>query len=288
MSLKKLYYFILPALLLILLSGTAVFADSPLENVLSEEKVIRLATTTSTENSGLLHYLLPDFENKSAYKVHVIAVGTGKALRMGKDGDVDVLLVHAPEAEKEFVRKAYGIKRYAVMYNDFVIIGPDRDPASIRNSSSAQIALQSILISESLFISRGDDSGTHKKEKMIWASADVIPKGQWYREIGQGMGKAIQIADELGAYTLTDRGTWLSYKDKTSLKLLYQGNADLFNPYGIIAVNPKRYSGINYNGANALIKWLTSKQGQRLISQYKKDGQVLFIPSADSINNDNK
>ena len=215
-------------------------------------------------------------------------MGTGKALRMGKDGDVDVLLVHAPEAEKEFIHKGYGIKRHAVMYNDFVIIGPDSDPASIRNSSSTRAAFQSIQINKSLFISRGDDSGTHKKEKNIWASADVNPKGQWYREIGQGMGKAIQIADELGAYTLTDRGTWLSYKDKTSLKLLYQGDADLFNPYGIIAVNPKRYSGINYNGADALINWLTSQQGQRLISQYKKLGQVLFIPSADSINNNNK
>lgn len=277
-------FFITHTFLFFLFSFTVSAFDNPLtENLLPESKVIRLATTTSTENSGLLHHLLPHFENQSGYIVHVIAVGTGKALRMGKDGDVDVLLVHALDAEKEFIKKGYGVKRHTVMYNDFVIIGPDNDPASIRETTSIQSAFQNIQLKQSLFISRGDDSGTHKKENNIWISAKIIPQGQWYREIGQGMGKAIQISDELGAYTLTDRGTWLSYKDKTSLKLLFEGDEYLFNPYGIIAVNPKRYSDINIQGADALIKWLTSTQGQQLIGQYKTHGQVLFTPSANVI-----
>jgi tungstate transport system substrate-binding protein len=250
----------------------------------ASNKIIRLATTTSTENSGLLHYLLPKFEKDTGYQVHVIAVGTGKALRMGKDGDVDIILVHALKAEKYFVDQGYGVKRYAVMYNDFVIIGSDKDPASIRSSSSSNQAFQSIASTNSLFISRGDDSGTHKKEKNIWKSANIDlqgkSQGKWYREIGQGMGKAIQISNELEAYTLTDRGTWLSYKDKVNLKLLYQGDKNLFNPYGIIAINPKRYSDTNINGANALIKWMISEKGQQLIGEYKIDGQVLFTPSA--------
>lgn len=242
-------------------------------------KTIRLATTTSTENSGLLNYLFPHFKNDSGYNVHVIAVGTGKAIRMGRDGDVDVILVHALEAEQEFVKKEFGVKRYPVMYNDFVIIGAANDPASIKSSTSVQNVFKRIQNSKSLFISRGDDSGTHKKEKKLWTSAHIQPEGTWYREIGQGMGKAIQIADELGAYTLTDRGTWLSLKDKTNLEILYQDNSLLFNPYGIIAVNPKRYPDINIEGANTLINWLTSKHGQHLIGQYKIANQVLFKPS---------
>lgn len=244
-------------------------------------KTLRLATTTSTENSGLLNYLFPHFKNDTGYNIHVIAVGTGKAIRMGRDGDVDVILVHALDAEKEFVKKGFGVKRYSVMYNDFVIIGPSDDTASLKNSTSIQDAFKRIHSSKSLFISRGDDSGTHKKEKKLWASANIQPEGAWYREIGQGMGKAIQIANELYAYTLTDRGTWLSYKDKTNLEILYEGQKLMFNPYGIIAVNPKRYPDINIEGANALINWLTSKKGQSLIGQYKIENQFLFKPSAE-------
>ena len=251
-------------------------------NATSSPKIIRLATTTSTENSGLLHYLLPFFKQKTGYTVHVIAVGTGKALKMGREGDVDVLLVHALEAEQEFVDKGYGAKRYPVMYNDFVIIGAAEDPAGIKNSISIDTAFKNIQTTKSLFISRGDDSGTHKKEKKIWAAAKITPKGSWYREIGQGMGKAIQMANELAAYTLTDRGTWLSYNNKVELTILYQGEQSLFNPYGIIAVSPERYSDININGAKTLINWLISKQGQTLIGQYKKNGQVLFTPSAET------
>jgi len=264
-------------LLTILLFSSLVQASTPSQ---AATKTIRMATTTSTDNSGLLNYLFPHFKNDTGYSVHIIAVGTGKAIRMGVDGDVDVLLVHAPEAEQKFVDSGFGVKRYPVMYNDFVIIGDPKDQASIRNSTSVQDAFKKIQSNESLFISRGDDSGTHKKEKKIWVAANLDPEGQWYREIGQGMGKAIQIANELGAYTLTDRGTWLSYKDKTHLEVVYQGDSLLFNPYGIIAVNPERYSDTNIDGANSLINWLTSAQGQKLIGQYKIENQVLFKPSA--------
>lgn len=252
------------------------------------KKTIRMATTTSTDNSGLLTYLLPEFANDTGYRVHVIAVGTGKALRLGRDGDVDVVLVHAIGAETEFVNQGHGVKRHPVMYNDFVIIGDPSDPAGIKNSTSINDAFSRIKAKESLFISRGDDSGTHKKEKNIWLSANVIPEGKWYREVGQGMGKVIQIANELGAYTLTDRGTWLGYRDKVEMRILYQGDAQLFNPYGIIAVNPANYPDINQHGANALIDWMTSKKGQKLIGQYKKFNQVLFTPSAESASIVNK
>ncbi len=257
-----------------------IFSEICFATPSSSQNTVRLATTTSTENSGLLNYLLPKFEAATGYSVHVIAVGTGKALRMGKDGDVDVILVHALQAENEFVKNHFGIKRYPVMYNDFVILGPEGDPASIKKAATLQGAFLNIRNNKSIFISRGDDSGTHKKERNIWASANILPEGHWYREIGQGMGKAIQMANELGAYTIADRGTWLSYKDKTDLKVLYQGDDSLFNPYGIIAINPKRYNDINFKGATALIDWMTSESGQHLIGQYKIDEQVLFTPSA--------
>lgn len=247
-----------------------------------ENEIIRMATTTSTDNSGLLTYLLPEFKNDTGFQVHVIAVGTGKALRLGRDGDVDVVLVHALGAEQDFVNNQFGIKRYPVMYNDFVIIGDPVDPAGIKNSTSIDEVFSKIKSTGSLFISRGDDSGTHKKEKKIWQSAAIDSFGSWYREAGQGMGKVIQIANELGAYTLTDRGTWLSYKGKVNMDILYEGDARLFNPYGIIAVNVERYPDINNKGANELIAWITSKRGQQLIGNYKKFDQVLFTPSADT------
>ena len=241
---------------------------------------IRLATTTSTENSGLLKYLLPRFTAATGYKVHVIAVGTGKALRMGRDGDVDVVLVHAPAAEKKFIAEGYGEKRYPVMYNDFVIIGPANDPAAIRKANSADVAMKRIADHSAIFVSRGDDSGTHIKEKSLWNNAQQEPKGDWDREAGQGMGKVIQIANELDAYTLADRGTWITYQNKTALKLLFQGDPILHNPYGIIAVNPKRYPDANYAGALALINWLISDTGQALIGDFKIASFQLFTPSA--------
>ena len=246
----------------------------------AQTKIIRLATTTSTENSGLLGLLLPRFTQQTGYRVHVIAVGTGKALRMGRDGDVDVVLVHAPRAEAEFVANGFGAQRHSVMYNDFVLIGPAHDPAGINTAPSVTDAMQRIANHSALFISRGDDSGTHKKELTLWDTIQLQTRGNWYREAGQGMGKVIQIADEMEAYTLTDRGTWLAYRDKSSLRLLFAGDPLLHNPYGIIAVNPKRFPDINYNGANKLITWITAEPAQSLIASYQIAGSRLFTPSA--------
>ena len=240
--------------------------------------LIRLATTTSTENSGLLETLLPAFQARTGYRVHVIAVGTGKALRMARDGDVDVVLVHAPKAEKAFVAEGHGEKRYPVMHNDFVLVGPPTDPAGVRSATSAADAFRRIAAAQALFVSRGDDSGTHKKELSLWQAAAVEPVEPWYREAGQGMGKVLQMADEMGAYTLTDRGTWLAMKDHLRLSLLYQGDAGLFNPYHIIPVNPARHPQVNHAGAMALVKWLTGSEGQRRIAAFRKEGQQLFVP----------
>lgn len=244
--------------------------------------IIRLATTTSTDNSGLLSYLLPAFENQTGYQVHVIAVGTGKALRMGRDGDADVLLVHAPEAEIEFVESNYGKKRHFVMYNDFVLVGPASNPANVQIDGDINKALQQIGEHKSTFISRGDNSGTHKKELGLWKASDISPKGKWYIEVGQGMGKVLQMAAELDAYTLTDRGTWLAYQDRSPLKILNQGDPKLYNPYHIIAVNPERFPDNNYQGANALISWITSTTGQSLIGKFSFNDKLLFTPSANA------
>ena len=243
-------------------------------------RTIRLATTTSTDNSGLLAYLLPEFEKSTGYRVHVIAVGTGKALRMGRDGDADVLLVHAPEAEKEFVDAGYGNIRRAVMYNDFVLVGPDPVSATVEISDDIFQALAQIANNELTFISRGDNSGTHKKELGLWRTIDIDPAGRWYREVGQGMGKVLQMAAELDAYTLTDRGTWLAYRDRLPLVIVSQNDPHLHNPYHIIAVNPERYNYINSDGAEALISWIISSTGQSLIGRYTINDTLLFTPSA--------
>lgn len=260
----------------------ALLSFSAMAAEVDSSKTLRLATTTSTENSGLLQHLLPYFERETGYRVHVIAVGTGKALRMGRDGDVDVVLVHAPAAEQKFVEEGAGVKRIDVMYNDFVIVGPAEDPASVGSSTSGIDALGKIAKNQAIFISRGDDSGTNKKELSLWKDASIKPQGDWYREAGQGMGKVLQMAGELSAYTLTDRGTWLAYQGKSPLKIAYQGDPALFNPYGIIAVNPSRYPDINNAGAQALIDWVTSPAGQKLIGSYMVAGSLLFTPSADT------
>lgn len=261
---------------LVILMGALVAAGASA----AEEKIIRLATTTSTENSGLLNYLLPEFKRDTGYTVHVIAVGTGKALRMGRDGDVDLVLVHARPAEERFVAEGHGISRRDVMYNDFVLVGPPTDPAGIRGSRSAEGALRRIAGGGHPFVSRGDDSGTHKKERSLWEAADIAPGGSWYREAGQGMGKVLQISSELDAYTLTDRGTWLAMKKKLPLDLLLEGDERLHNPYGIIAVSPDRHPHTDVSGASALADWITSTKGQRLIGDYRVNGERLFIPNA--------
>lgn len=260
----------------------ALLASSPA--LALDKAVIRLATTTSTENSGLLDYLLPKFEQDCACQVHVIAVGTGKALKLGEDGNVDVVLVHARPAEDAFVAAGHGIGRRDVMYNDFVLIGPPADPARIKGGDSVVNAMRKIAHSHARFISRGDDSGTDKMEKNYWKQAGIVPTAdnepRWYFSAGQGMGEVLTMAAEMRAYTLTDRGTYVSYRAKLGLPVLLEGDAAMFNPYGIIAVNPKKYPDINYQGAMALIDWLTSEPGQRLIADYQVDGEQLFVPSA--------
>ena len=264
----------------IILTFILLFLLNPAQSADGKPDIIRMATTTSTENSGLLKSLLPAFEQKSGQKAHVIAVGTGKALRMGRDGDVDLVLVHAPAAEARFIQAGYGVDRHAVMYNDFVIVGPVEDPSGISQGSDASDSLQKIAGHQALFISRGDDSGTHKKELDLWKKAGITPRGEWYREAGQGMGKVLQMSGELDAYTLTDRGTWLAFQAKLPLKIIVEGDPRLYNPYSIMAVNPKRHPDTNYSGASALIRWITSHQGQQIIGDYTIAGQHLFTPSA--------
>jgi tungstate transport system substrate-binding protein len=271
--------------LLNLLLSIALFAWCAVAPAAASDnnKIIRMATTTSTENSGLLKYLLPKFTAATGYTVHVIAVGTGKALRMGQDGDVDVVLVHAPPAEQKFVAAGYGEKRYPVMFNDFVILGPANDPAKIASAKSAADALLRIAKAKAIFVSRGDDSGTDKKEHRIWNSVNYTPKGSWYRQAGQGMGKVIQMANELNGYTLSDRGTWIAFTKKTDLKLLFEGDSTLRNPYGIIEVSAKRFPDLNHAGAKAIIKWIRSDSGQKLIADYRIDGFQLFTPDANMV-----
>ena len=250
---------------------------------MADTTFIRLATTTSTDNSGLLDILLPAFEKNKAFKVKVISVGTGKALRLLREGDVDVVLVHARSAEDKLVADGYAVNRRDVMYNDFVLVGPDSDPADIRGTTDATKALSRIVASKSLFISRGDTSGTHKKELQLWEQAGISPQGQWYREAGQGMGKVLQIAGELDAYSLTDRGTWLAYRNKAPLVIVTEGDKRLFNPYGIIAANPARYPDANYSGAMALINWITSPAAQNMIGNFTIDERRLFVPMHDPV-----
>lgn len=247
----------------------------------ADAKVVKLATTTSTAASGLLDYLLPKFEAKCSCKVNVIAVGTGKALKLGEDGNVDVVLVHARPAEDAFVAAGHGIDRKDVMYNDFVLIGPNNDPGGIKGEKDVLTAMKKIAEAKWKFVSRGDDSGTDQMEKSYWKTLNLQPAGQrWYYSAGQGMGEVLMMSGEMRAYTLTDRGTYISFKDKIGLPILMQGDARMSNPYGIIAVNPKKYPKTNYQGATELINWITSPEGQKLIGEFKVGGEQLFVPSA--------
>jgi tungstate transport system substrate-binding protein len=244
------------------------------------QQVIRLSTTTSTENSGLLKWLLPAFEAKTASRVHVISVGTGKALELAKNGDVDVTLVHARPLEDKFVADGFGVDRRDVMYNDFIVVGPEADPAGIKGGKDVIASFQKIAASRAKFISRGDNSGTDVMEKGYWTSAGTKPAGANYLSAGLGMGEVLNMAAELQAYTLTDRATYGAYKAKTGLAILVEGDKRMFNPYGIIAVNPARHKDVNYKGAKLLIDWITSPEGQQRISAFKPAGEQLFFPSA--------
>lgn len=244
------------------------------------EERIRLATTTSTENSGLLKALNPPFEKKHGIRVDVIAVGTGKALELGRNGDADVVFVHSRPAEDKFIAEGHGVNRRDVMYNDFVILGSPDDPAGIKGAGSAAAALKKIASAGAPFVSRGDDSGTHKKEKALWTAAGVEPEGAWYLSVGQGMGASLTIADEKGAYILADRGTYLAYLGKIGLQVAVEGDDALFNPYGIMAVNPARWAQSSYVAAMAYIGWVTSAEGQKIIREFTIGGPPLFTPVA--------
>ncbi len=249
---------------------------------LAAEGRLRLSTTTSTENSGLLAVLIPPFEARFKLRVDVIPVGTGRALKLAEGGDVDVTLVHAPELEERFLKQGFGINRRYVMYNDFVIVGPPHDPAGIKNAPDAKSAFRRIAQTKDLFISRGDRSGTHIKELNLWGKTGLSPSLPWYLEAGRGMGAVLVIADQKRAYTLTDRGTFLSFRQKLDLHILVEGDPALFNPYHVIATNPARHPHVNYLGAMLLIGWLTSPEGQEIIATFGAEdfGRPLFIPAA--------
>jgi tungstate transport system substrate-binding protein len=246
-------------------------------------KEMIMATTTSTQDSGLLDYLLPIFEKETGIKIKVVAVGSGQALQMGTDGNADVLLVHSPAKEKEFMDKKDGVRREDVMYNDFVIVGPEADPAKISGIKTGVDAFKAISDGKATFISRGDDSGTHTKEKSVWTAAKIEPKGDWYVSAGQGMGAVLTMSDEKQAYTLTDRATYLTMVKKgLKLKILVEGDKLLLNPYGVIAVNPAKSPKIQNDLANKFIDWIISVPTQEKIAAFKKEefGISLFTPSS--------
>jgi len=241
---------------------------------------IKMATTTSTDNSGLLKVLLPKYEAKCNCKVRVISVGTGKAMELGKNGDVDVVLVHARPSEDKFVAEGHGVNRKDVMYNDFILVGPQSDPAGIKKQKSIIDAFKQLGEGKSRFISRGDNSGTDQMEKSYWKDAGIAPKGAWFVSAGLGMGEVLTMAGEMKGYTLSDRATYGAYRAKTGLDIVLAGDPKMFNPYGVIAVNPKKYPALNYDGAMDFANWITSPEGQKTIAEFKVSGEQLFFPSA--------
>ena len=250
---------------------------------LATDKFIIVASTTSTENSGLFEFLLPKFSAKTGINVRVVAVGTGQAIKNAQNGDADVLFVHHKPSEEQFVAAGFGVERYDVMYNDFVIIGPGSDPAHINGINDATQALAAIATAQVPFASRGDDSGTHKKELSLWASAGIdvrTASGSWYRETGSGMGATLNIASSMNAYLLGDRATWLNFGNKDELELLLERDPRLYNQYGIILVNPKKHPHVKADLGQQFIDWLISAQGQQLIGEYRINGRQAFFPNA--------
>jgi tungstate transport system substrate-binding protein len=249
----------------------------------AEERFIVVASTTSTEDSGFFHYVLPKFEKHSGVDVRVVVVGTGEAIELAERGDADVLFVHHKPSEQAFVDEGFGVKRYPVMWNDFIVVGPRADPADIEGMKDAAGAFNKIADAKASFASRGDDSGTHKKELEIWEAADVnVDKasGTWYRELGQGMGPTLNTAAGMDAYTLSDRGTWISFNNRQDLDVLVQGDPNLLNQYGVILVSPKKHPHVKAEAGQEFIDWLLSKEGQRVIGSYNLKGQQLFHPNA--------
>lgn len=253
------------------------FADSAFA-----QETLRLATTTSAYETGLLDYIFPPFEKKHDVKIHIISVGTGKAITLGENGDVDVILVHARGAEDKFINDGCGVNRRDVMYDDFVILGPKNDPAKISGLNNAKEALQRIYQTKQTFISRGDDSGTHKKEKYLWEKTKLTPDNSRYLETGQGMSATLRVADEKNAYVMIDRATYLFNKNNIVLTKLVEGDNDLFNPYGIIAVSPYKHPYAKYELSMALIGWLTSPECQKMIEEYTQEGNQLYRPNANN------
>ena len=245
---------------------------------------INLQSTTSTKNSGFYDYVLPIFTKNTGIKVYVVAVGTGQAIKNAQNCDSDVLLVHAKDDEERFVSQGYGVKRFNLMYNDFVIIGPASDPAKISGTKTISVALKNISKTKSLFTSRGDNSGTHKREKLLWRSAGIHAanaSGSWYREIGAGMGTTLNTSIGMGSYTLTDRATWVTFKNKYDFKIYIEGKRALFNQYGVILVNPERCPNVKAQAGQKFIDWLMSAKGQSVIGNFRKFDQQLFFPNAE-------
>ncbi|MGH6621975.1 MAG: substrate-binding domain-containing protein [Alphaproteobacteria bacterium] len=249
------------------------------------EKFIIVQSTTSTQNSGLFDFILPKFTKKTGIEVRVVAVGTGQAIKNAANGDGDVLLVHAKPAEEKFVAAGEGVKRFDVMYNDFIIVGPEKDPAGVAGMKDVKAALKKIAAAQAPFASRGDDSGTHKKEQSLWKATGVdVAKasGGWYRETGSGMGATLNTAVGMGAYALTDRATWIAFKNKGNFKITVEGDKDLFNQYGVILVNPKKHANVKAAEGQAFVDWLIGPEGQAAIAAYKRNGEQLFFPNGPS------
>jgi tungstate transport system substrate-binding protein len=254
-------------------------------SVLAQEESILVQSTTSTANSGLYDFILPEFEQASGIRVNIVAVGTGQAIKNARNCDADILLVHARPAEEKFVADGYGVSRHALMYNDFIIVGPPSDPAGIAGSDDAVASLAEIAQTQSLFASRGDDSGTHKMEQALWKRTDIdleSASGSWYRSTGSGMGATLNTGIGMGAYVLTDRATWISFANKGDYSVAVESDPAMFNQYGVILVNPEKCPTVKETAGQAFIDWLVSQQGQELIGSFQIDGQQLFIPNAGS------
>jgi tungstate transport system substrate-binding protein len=268
-----------------LIAFAAVFALAVHGTSFAQERSIIVASTTSTEQSGLFSFLLPRFSNKTAIQVKVVAVGTGQALDIGRRGDADVVFVHDRPAEEKFMAEGFGVRRFDVMYNDFVVIGPLADPAHIDHGRDVTEAFQKIAAAKAPFISRGDRSGTNEAELRYWMDAGIVvnaAQDRWYREIGQGMGPALNVAASTDAYLLADRGTWLSFRNRGTLRILVEGDRRLFNQYGVMLVNPAKHPNVKVADGQSFVDWLVSAEGQRTIAQYKIDGQQLFFPNAEA------
>ena len=282
---KNLIYIMLVLLVAFSLTLAACSSNQTQQSkapVAPANKDIILATTTSTQDSGLLDEVIPAFEKKTGYKVKTISVGTGQALAMGEKGEADVLLVHAPEAEKKVVDSGSVINRRLVMHNDFILVGPQDDPAGVKSLKTTVDAFKKIAGTEKVFVSRGDDSGTHKMEKSFWNKADITPKGEWYQETGAGMGQTLKIASEKKGYTLTDRASYLAQKKNLNLEVVLEKEAALLNIYHVMEVNAAKFSKVNKDGAKAFADYIVSEEGQALIKDFgvSKYGQALFVPDA--------